>query len=202
MISRSQAPFTPLCRILLMGRARRDRPGSTGRAAILSGERGAGKTTLCLLLAEKLPGAGGIVCPAVFDQSGEKTGFRCVCLQSQVSWQLGAVKPAGKTGALQTGKFSFSPTGVQRAVKCIRDSLQNLSGITVIDEIGPLEFEQGSGFAAVLPLLAGAGDLLLVVRDAFVDEVLRCVSSHQTRIFCVTEANRAALADEVSGFFA
>lgn len=201
MTSRSQAPFTPLCRIPLMPRARGDGRGLPGRAAILSGERGAGKTTLCLLLAEKLLGAGGIVCPAVFDRQGKKTGFRCLCLQSRVSWRLGTVSSAAASAGLHTGKFTLSPTGVDKAITCIHASLLARNGITVIDEIGPLELEQGSGFAAVLPLLEAAGDLLLVVRSRLVEEVLSYVRTHRTRVFHVTEANRAALADEVAGFF-
>jgi nucleoside-triphosphatase THEP1 len=189
------------------------------RAALLTGERGAGKTTLCLSLAAELPGVRGIACPAVFDAKGNKTGFRCVCLQSGEGWELGSLKcggaaaenhtpgdgcrGTGSAGAAnpQTGKYSFNRAGIQRGIDCIRDSLKGSGSVTVIDEIGPLELLQKEGFAAVLPLLREAGDLLLVVRSAFVEEVLPYINGHQSRIYDLTETNRVALKGEISRFF-
>ena len=259
------------------------------RAALLSGERGSGKTTLCMRLAGELRDVGGIVSPAVFDGEGIKTGFRCVCLQSCEEWDLGSVKPgfervdgprnlrqngetpvvrtaageiaeqtgargpatqtnaasasgpAGQTNAAsasgvagsaatdlpdgrlqgpgthgsgfqtnagahgpgnqETGKFAFSQSGIHMAIGCIRGSLESKSGVTCIDEIGPLELLKGGGFAPVLPLLTGAGDLLIVVRAALVDLVLQYVDGHRWCHFDLTKKNRDTIGADIISFF-
>ena len=204
------------------------------KAVLLSGERGAGKTTLCVHLAEALPDVGGIVCPAIFNSEGNKTGIRCVSLNSGESWELAGVKPEffaagadcggradgeapadgrGLTGNpeglaenvsenryVQIGKYRFSEVGIQRGLKCILRSLRRRTGITIIDEIGPLEF-QGGGFAPAMQLLREAGDLLIVVRPSLLKAVSAYVSDHQLQTFNLTLDNRMSLRQEVQRFF-
>ncbi len=176
------------------------------RAAVLSGERGAGKTTLCMSLAEKLRNVGGIACPAVFDPAGDKTGFHCVCLHSGERWELGSVDGSANCGDATrrtgTGKYLFDEAGISKSLACIRESLEKRNWITLIDEIGPLEIEQGEGFAPVLPLLPKAGDLLLVVRPLLIEEIGDYLRNHQSKVFQLTVENRATLIDEIIRFFA
>ncbi len=171
------------------------------KAVLLSGERGAGKTTLCLKLAAELPGAGGVVCPALFDGDGNKTGFTCVSIGSGESWELGAVKlkEAGGEAGQSTRKYHFSENGIVRGIACIRESLERDGGTTFIDEIGPLELS-GGGFAPVLPLLASASNLIIVIRPALVDEVTPFLTGHRVSVFSLTKVNREELKDEIIAF--
>lgn len=172
------------------------------RAVILSGERGTGKTTLCLGLARRIGDAGGIVSPALFDDQGGKIGFECLAARSGVRWELGRVKPEAATGTKNensTGKFLFDNTGIRRAIDLIVESIGRGDGLTLIDEIGPLEL-RGAGFAPILPLLAGAPDLILVVRPSLVDEVLTFVPDHSTRVFYLTSLNRETIDREITAF--
>lgn len=72
----------------------------------------------------------------------------------------------------------------------------------VIDEIGPLELELGQGLAPVLPLLATAGHLLLVVRPLLADAVGALVPRHVRTVVEVTPDNRTTLAAAIDGKFA
>lgn len=202
---------------------------TTPKAVLLSGARGSGKSTLCLHLAQELKGVGGIVCPATFDAAGEKVGFTGLCLQSGESWELGVVPPgaedataagtredgSGTTGRGEPGeslrgarkevrhrigKYLLSEAGVQKSIDCIRASLLRTHGVTIIDEIGPLEIDHGGGFAPVLELLGDAGDLLIVVRAELVESVAALVQQHQYRRFDVTVENREALRDNIASF--
>lgn len=176
------------------------------RAVILSGERGTGKSTLCIKLAKKIRGTGGIVSPGLFDSSGSKIGFDCLDVISGDSWELGRVRAAyldddrcGGSGEGGTGKYLFDKTGVLRAVAAIRDSIGRAGGTTLIDEIGPLEF-RGGGFAPVLPLLAAAPDLIIVVRPGLIEKLLPVVPVHHVRVFYLTELNRGMLEGEIVSF--
>jgi nucleoside-triphosphatase THEP1 len=74
-------------------------------------------------------------------------------------------------------------------------ALKNAQGpVIVIDEIGSLELERGEGLAPVLPLLADAGDLLLVVRPELVARVAELVPRHAREVVRVTPENREVLA--------
>jgi nucleoside-triphosphatase THEP1 len=184
------------------------------RAAIISGVRGAGKTTLCLKLADAIgaigdaavgvTAAGGIVCPAVFDGDGNKIGFRCVSLGSGESWELGLTKgdkdePGEKKNA--TEKYIFSANGIELAIAALRESLAKEGELTVIDEIGPLELRQGGGIAPILTLLETAGNLIVVVRPELIDEVVGLIPYHESRVFKVSENNRESLVAEICRFF-
>lgn len=203
----------------------------TPRAVLLSGARGSGKSTLCLRLAQELKCVGGIICPGIFDATGEKVGFTGLCLQSGESWELGrvthdsegagppAVRTAGGVscgyrapggsrgnthdeGRHRIGKYLLSEAGVQKSIDCIRASLERPGGITIIDEIGPLELEKGGGFAPVLGLLDGAGDLVIVVRAELFEAVAALVQHHDRRRFDLTVENREALRDDIASFLA
>ena len=171
------------------------------KAAILIGDRETGKTTLCLKLAGEISGAGGIVCPAFFDSDGNKIGFRCVSIATGESWELGSVRREFGGAGHSTGKYLFSETGIEKGITSIRESLERDGGITIIDEIGPLELREGRGFAPVLQLLAAAGNLIIVVRPGLIDEVVRFLPGHRYRLFHLTVSNRETLKMDIVSFF-
>jgi len=169
----------------------------TPRAAILTGVRGAGKTTLCIDLARSSHGYAGIASPPLAGPDSEKIGFKALCLQTGESWELARSDVA--LDGPRVGKYSFSAEGIARALECIKRSLGG-EGRTIVDEIGPLELNRGMGYSAVLPLLAGAGDLLLVVRTELVEPLAEYVPRHAREVFTLTAASRSALRSGIQEF--
>jgi nucleoside-triphosphatase THEP1 len=174
------------------------------RALILTGERGAGKTMLCLALAALSPRYCGLVSPSLLDRAGNRVGFAARCLASGEEWVLG--RSDAELGGPRFGRFSFSSAGITRAVDCLRGILSSPPGagpqpVVIVDEIGPLELDQGEGLSPVLPLLAGAGHLLLVVRPSLADRVEAFVPRHERRIIAVTPENRTLRASVIDGWF-
>ena len=166
------------------GRRNDGGPGQP-RGAIITGERGAGKTTLCLAIAAGRD-FGGIVCPGIYDKNG-KIGFTCRSLSTEDEWELGRADRC--LDGPRIGMYSLSSDGIARALECIYRSIDSRR-ITVIDEIGPLEVRLGGGFAPVLPKLKTAGHLVLVVREDLIPVVTPYIPEHITRVFdvCAGEA--------------
>jgi len=181
-------------------------------ALILTGERGAGKTTLCLALAALSARYLGIASPRVHDSAGTPVGIAARCIATAEEWVL--ARSDRELDGPRYGRFSFSSTGIARAVDCLRGILspaareaEELRGgggartVVVIDEIGPLELEQGAGLAPVLGLLPDAGHLLLVVRPSLVVRVEPLVPRHERTLVAVTPGNRSSLAQLIDGLF-
>lgn len=173
--------------------------GPLPRAALLTGERGVGKTGLCLGLAGGQSLFAGLVSPALFDGEGRKVGFSARCLATGEQWDLG--RSDISLGGPVYGKHSFSVEGIARAVRCLREALVRRDAIVIMDEIGPLEMQRGAGFSAILPLLAGSGDLLLVTRPRLVARVAGFVPDHRTEVFPLTPDTREAVASQILEFF-
>jgi nucleoside-triphosphatase THEP1 len=196
------------------------------RAVILTGDRGTGKTTLCLGLAASSPRFRGLVSVPLLDDGGARVGFAARNLATGEQWVLG--RSDTDLGGPRYGRFSFSSGGIARAIDCLRGILASSAAgagagaavgaaaaagadasggategpIVVVDEIGPLEIERGEGLAPVLPLLATAGDLLLVVRPSLVGRVEALVPRHRREVLVVTPENRDTLARLVIARFA
>jgi nucleoside-triphosphatase THEP1 len=170
------------------------------RALILTGDRESGKTTLCLALAASSPRFVGLVSVPLLDDGGARIGFAARNLAIGEEWVLG--RSDVDLGGPRYGRFSFSSRGIARAVDCLRGILASSRGgagaspgpVVVIDELGPLEVERGEGLAPVLPLLAAAGDLLLVARQSLVDRIEAFVPRHRHEVLVVTPEIRDALA--------
>jgi nucleoside-triphosphatase THEP1 len=169
------------------------------RAVILTGERGAGKTTLCLDLARKHPRFRGIVSPAIYDAEGRKVGFSCLCLATGEKWDLG--RSDSDLDGPRYGKYCFSARGLARAIACAEAALAQPGGVTVIDEIGPLELENGGGLAPLLGRLGAAGDLLVVTRPRFAGLLRAALPVHQVEEFTLKMEDRAGAARGILGLF-
>jgi nucleoside-triphosphatase THEP1 len=173
---------------------------ASSRALIVTGDRESGKTTLCLALAASSPRFVGLVSVPLLDDGGARIGFAARNLSTGEEWVLG--RSDSELGGPRYGRFSFSSAGIARAIGCLRGMLASSGGgagaspgpVVVIDEIGPLEIERGEGLAPVLPLLAAAGDLLLVARPSLVDRIETLVPGHRREVLVVTPENRDALA--------
>lgn len=166
------------------------------RIVLLTGDRGAGKSTLCELLAGEARRrgitTGGAACPAVFGPDGTKIGCRVRDLASGEDRELGST--VRDLGGPRWKGWSFSEKGFEAANRAVLAALNRGAGLVVLDEIGPVELRLGAGLEPCLrdldERLAGAGSMgpggppglredadgilvLLVVRPELAEELAR-----------------------------
>ena len=144
---------------------------------IITGDRGAGKSTFCHHLVELAGPAewqlGGLLSPAVVE-GGQKTGIAAVDLR-RGEQRLLAVRREGDQSAtaFQTNRWRFDAEVMAWGNNVLRKAVP--CDLLVVDELGPLELERGEGWLAGLAALDsgryGAGvvvirpELLTVARQ-------------------------------------
>lgn len=180
-----------------------------GAILVLSGERGAGKTSACReaarLAAERGLSVGGVLCPSRRDGAGmaleievesAATGERRALASRER--ELGGPRwpPGGDRG------FSFSEEGFAWALAILRADL-GLAGrrggtdLLVIDEIGPVELVLRAGFRPFLDEMGEAGSrgglIVATVRPSLSDELDRLPPFAAARRLTVEAPTRGAL---------
>jgi len=198
---------------------------------LLTGRRGVGKTTICQALAELARRRGyrpdGVITPALYacpadwelgigDWELTKVGFEALDVGSGERWPLArtdrstALRQSSgqgsghrqELGGPRVGPYSFDPAALARALRVLRRAAATGCDLLMVDEIGPLELEQGKGFAPILDLLPveGPTHTLIVVRPALLDPLLLRLRDAVGRpcrtgftVFSVTEENRDEL---------
>jgi nucleoside-triphosphatase THEP1 len=172
---------------------------------LLTGRRGVGKTTVCQAVADLAHRRGyrpgGVITPALYDPYGTKVGFKAVDVGSGEGWPLAHTDPSTgsghrrELGGPRVGPYSFDPAALGRALRVLRRAISAGCDLLMVDEIGPLELEQGQGFAPILDLLPveGLTHTLIVVRPALLDPLLLHLRDIECTIFGVTEENRNKL---------
>ncbi len=125
----------------------------TSDLTLITGPRGAGKTTWCAALVEQARAAslsvGGLLSPARFE-AGCKNGIMLVNLYTGEQRPLGCLE-ARPGFSQRIGCWHFDPAALDWANAAVAAAAP--VDITIIDELGPLELEQGAGFTAALDLL-------------------------------------------------
>jgi len=133
------------------------------RVILLTGERGAGKTSFCLKLISRHRAAGlacgGIVCPGADAGASSTGGEKLGCLAQDAASTPAALPPSAQTddewelGSRVTAldgsrwkQWTFSAIAFEKANRLILASLERPAELTLIDEIGPLETELAVGF--------------------------------------------------------
>jgi nucleoside-triphosphatase THEP1 len=167
------------------------------RAVLLTGRRGVGKTTVCQAVAELARHRGyrpgGVITPALSNSHGVKVGFEAVDVGSGERWPL--ARTDLELGGPRVGPYRLDPTGLARALRVLRRASYAGCDLFMVDEIGPLELEQGEGFAPILDLLPveGPTHTLIVVRPALLDQFLPHLKGIDSTVINVTEGNRDEL---------
>lgn len=141
---------------------------------LVTGLSGVGKTTWCTQLIGLARDAGlsvnGLLSPSIF-KDGRKVGIEVVDLHSSDHHQLARLRE-DSTASMQTPRWAFDAEVMAWANQTLADS--DDSDLTVIDELGPLEFFQGKGLTAGLAKL-DSGDYrvaAVVIRSALLPQAL------------------------------
>jgi len=175
---------------------------------LLTGAIGVGKTTVCCKVVGLARAGGrqprGILTPPLYDADGAKAGFEALDVASGRRWPL-----AHKTeplGGPRVGPYAFDRSGLERALRALRKAMAPGTDLLVVDEIGPLELEQGDGFAPLLEALprGGPDHVLLVVRSGLVEAACRRLramgagpSIGGLGVYTVTLGNREGMARSI-----
>ncbi len=164
---------------------------------LLAGQRGVGKTTVCQRLVGIASRQGyrlaGVLTPALFDQSGAKAGFEVVDAGSGERRVL--ARANSDLGGPRIGRYSFDLTSLSWACDLLQRALASGCDLLIIDEIGPLELEQGQGFVTILRHLQRniLCHTLLVVRSELLNNLCRHLPQAELRYRIVTPENRDTL---------
>jgi nucleoside-triphosphatase THEP1 len=131
---------------------------------IITGTRGAGKTTLCRRLVNAARQAGwqvsGLLSPALFEE-GIKTGILVEDLRTGEQRRLASVNH-GQTAQLATTGWVFDPANMAWGQTVFQSATP--TDLLLVDELGPLEMVRGQGWTAALQALDVAQfELALVI---------------------------------------
>ncbi|MBN1148638.1 MAG: hypothetical protein JXA78_15370 [Anaerolineales bacterium] len=137
---------------------------NAARIWLVTGDRGAGKTTFCQQWVElaRLGGwtTGGVLSLAEFE-AGEKTAIHAEDLRTGER-RLLASKKALECAGPRLGSWNFCAAALAWGDECLRQAAP--CDLLVVDELGPLEFERGEGWQAGLSIVTqGEYALALVV---------------------------------------
>ncbi len=130
-----------------------------GNLIILTGPRGAGKTTLIgqLILTLQQQGVklSGLTSPAVFE-GNQKTGITAVNLATGETRHLAVYdpKPADPAAEHKPLNWSFDPVVITWGNLVLSNAVP--AEVLVVDEIGPLELLRGQGWSEAIPALIRA----------------------------------------------
>ena len=183
---------------------------------LLTGKRQVGKTTVCRQVAELVRELGydpaGVLTPVLLDKDGFPVARHALmvsdCEQRLLAWASGDLgkgnlkpetrNPKLSTGGPRTGRYSFDAAVLSWVIGRLRGAISHGCDLLVIDEIGPLELEQGKGLASLLSDLSkGTLPLLLVVRPELIGRLQERLPDVPFRTFTVTQENRQALPDAI-----
>lgn len=140
---------------------------SRGNTFLISGRSGCGKTTFCTHFLEGLPETicsswriRGILSPPLM-RGGERCGILAVNLETNERRQL-ATRNHGEEDGIHTTRWRFNPQALRWCNRVLAGAIP--CDLLIIDELGPLEFEQGRGYLEGLKAVdSGQFQLALVV---------------------------------------
>jgi nucleoside-triphosphatase THEP1 len=164
-----------------------------GSILIISGTRASGKTTFCTLIAKILRSdgldvAGLLSLPVI--KRGEEIAKDAFDIRSGVRRTLGSVKLHGTaTTEVQTGRWAFDTKTIDWCNTIFQSSIP--CDFLIIDEIGPLEFDQGQGFLEALNAL-NSGEFIhgvVVIRPHLLEAALQ--RWPDSEVIKITDTNHA-----------
>jgi nucleoside-triphosphatase THEP1 len=168
---------------------------------LLTGERQVGKTTICRQVAGLARELGydpaGVLSLALFGEDGLPVAYHALIVSDGEQRLL--AQADGDLGGPRTSRYSFDADVLSWVIGRLGEAISQGCDLLIVDEIGPLELEQGKGLAPILSDLSSGRLplLLLVVRPELVGQLQRRLPGIPFRTFTVTRENRQALADAI-----
>jgi len=140
------------------------KPGEYNRVILLSGPRGAGKTTVLQKLLARIKTGGtdiaGILSLPV-EEAGERIAIDGIDLRSDEIRRL-AIRNSGASGEWITRQWQFDAEAMEWANRILEVSTP--CDLLIIDELGVLEFERDRGWLAGLKAIdSGQYQVAIVV---------------------------------------
>ena len=167
---------------------------------LLTAARGAGKTTACQRFLELARDdgmqVGGILAPSRYDDRGQKASIEVVDASTGERRTLAVVEPDAARRTV--GRYRFDPEVMEWALARVMHALNMPIDVVIIDEIGPLELIQKSGFAPAIAAIssAQARSVILVVRPELVSRLQERLQDSAPATVALTEGNR----DEIPSY--
>ena len=154
----------------------------TGKIILLTGEIESGKTSYCLdvlkIARERKIQAAGLLSPGVFE-GGEKIAIDALDLKSGTRRRLAELKE-NQTLGLETKRWSFYPEVVLWGNQVLQDAAP--CDLLMVDELGPLEFYQNSGWINGFNVLESKAFqvAVVVIRPSLIKEAMQHWNIAQT----------------------
>ena len=174
-----------------------------GARVAITGQPGAGKTTVCRAVVDRLGrSTGGMICSDITegdrgerDRGGRRVGFELLDLQTGVKGVLAHIRGDGpRVGKYHVNLHDLDRIGVSAILSAIGADL------IVIDEIAPMELTSQRFIRAVEEALASDKDMLVVLHQRSTHPLAERIRA-EFDLIAVTKDNRDVIADEIAGRF-
>jgi nucleoside-triphosphatase THEP1 len=155
--------------------------GKKKKVYILTGGRAEGKTTYLSGLIEKIKLEGiepsGIIAERVMN-GNLTTGYDIIDIETLERYPF--LSDESGPGLDKIGKFSVIPEGLAAGIHILSGRQYDEKKLIIIDEVGAMEL-QDEGWAGAISSILGtkSNDLLLVVRNIFVNQVIEKWDLHE-----------------------
>jgi molybdopterin-guanine dinucleotide biosynthesis protein A len=144
---------------------------------LVVGEPGSGKTSWCreYIGWQRKCGSsiGGVLCPAI-EKHEKRVGSNAFNLLTGQEIPFARLSSYGYfEGGEKVGDYCISRDGISFACSAIKQAVESRCDLVVIDEVGPLELNDGGLIAAVELALASPIDVLIVIRSSLKEALQR-----------------------------
>ncbi len=156
------------------------------RLILWVGPKHSGKTTAATRLVDRARREGirvaGVLSPSLH-AGGRLVGFDV----TDIATGRRAPLARRETGEGDSGGFRFLDEGLAAGRAALATAVQRGPALTIVDEFGPLELRGGGWREGVDRLLGGAtGIVLLIVREALIEEVSRLYAAFEPEALAAT----------------